>query len=532
MLQILDCTLRDGGYYNNWRFQDTLVKNYLRSMEACSIDYVELGFRFNTKDSSIGSFGTTSEEFLGSLYLPSGLKYAVMINAKEFMLSSFKETSDLVNKLFVSSADSKISLVRVAINFDDALKVKPILKELKKLGYEIGLNLMQSNGKEDAVYKDIASKILEWNLVDILYFADSLGNMEPEDVKKIANILKEHWKGKTGFHSHNNKGYALINSITAIKEGVDFCDCTLTGMGRGAGNVTTESLLMELVNLELIHSRLTLLQGSVTDFLELKRDFGWGTNMHYQFAANNNIHPTFVQTLLDDARYDQFQSFKILESLSKQKDSSHFSQESLKKNIYIENEEKEGSWNPKGFLKNEEVILIGGGPSVKKYKKKILGHLEESNLEVIFLNINYFLPHELAVATVVSHEIRAFLDAPFYESLNHPLIMPMKSLGKLIKEQIGNVEIYDYGLNIKEGAFEIGSKTATLDNSLAAAYGLAVCTQAGAKKINLIGFDGYQKNDVRFQEMSEVIERYSKLPNAAKLYSLTPTLFEIEETLL
>ena len=110
--------------------------------------------------------------------------------------------------------------------------------------------------------------------------------------------------------------------------------------------------------------------------------------------------------------------------------------------------------------------------------------------------------------------------------------MPMKSLGKLIKEQIGNVEIYDYGLNIKEGAFEIRSKTATLDNSLAAAYALAICTQAGAKKIHLIGFDGYQKNDVRFQEMSEVIERYSKLPNAAKLYSLTPTLFEIEETLL
>ena len=48
-------------------------------------------------------------------------------------------------------------------------------------------------------------------------------------------------------------------------------------------------------------------------------------------------------------------------------------------------------------------------------------------------DINYFHQHELGGATVVSHEIRAFLDAPFYESLNHPLIMPMKSLGKLIK---------------------------------------------------------------------------------------------------
>ena len=40
---LLDCTLRDGGYYNNWDFSDALVKNYLQVMKSCSIDYVELG---------------------------------------------------------------------------------------------------------------------------------------------------------------------------------------------------------------------------------------------------------------------------------------------------------------------------------------------------------------------------------------------------------------------------------------------------------------------------------------------------------
>ena len=44
-MYILDCTLRDGGYYTSWDFDPELVKNYLLAMSDLSIDYVELGFR-------------------------------------------------------------------------------------------------------------------------------------------------------------------------------------------------------------------------------------------------------------------------------------------------------------------------------------------------------------------------------------------------------------------------------------------------------------------------------------------------------
>jgi isopropylmalate/homocitrate/citramalate synthase len=43
---ILDCTLRDGGYYNNWDFRAAVVDRYLRSMQAASIDVIEIGFRY------------------------------------------------------------------------------------------------------------------------------------------------------------------------------------------------------------------------------------------------------------------------------------------------------------------------------------------------------------------------------------------------------------------------------------------------------------------------------------------------------
>ena len=42
---ILDCTLRDGGYYNNWDFDSEVVNKYLAAMASANIDYVELGLR-------------------------------------------------------------------------------------------------------------------------------------------------------------------------------------------------------------------------------------------------------------------------------------------------------------------------------------------------------------------------------------------------------------------------------------------------------------------------------------------------------
>ncbi len=532
MVRILDCTLRDGGYYNNWKFDNELVKNYIRAMDACSVDYVELGFRFKSPSDGIGPYGSTTEEFLETMDLPSSIKYAVMINGKEFLHESEEETISSIREKFLDSKISPISLVRVAINFSTARNVRPIVKELKELGYEVGLNLMQSSGKSESEYIEIASEITSWNLVDVLYFADSFGNMDPEEIGFITQSIRKGWSGSLGFHSHNNKGFALINSLKAIEEGIDFCDCTVTGMGRGAGNVTTESLLMELVNSDSLNIDLSLIQGTVSDFMKLREKYGWGTNMHYQYAANNNIHPTFVQTLSDDNRYDQFQSFKILESLSRDENSSSFSSDSIKKSIYLNAEKKEGTWDPKGFLENEEVLLVGGGRSVKQYKSQIIEYIERKKMKVIFLNINSYLPQNLGIATIVSHEIRGFLDASFYSSLSHPLIIPMKGLGRLVKNYIKDIEIYDYGLNLEEGSMTIGAKSCELHNTIVAGYAFAVCTRAGASNIKLVGFDGFQKEDIRFQEMSELIQRYNGLDHSLDLISLTPTLYPINEELL
>ncbi len=44
-MKILDCTLRDGGYYTNWDFDDKLVNDYLELVKFLPIDIVEVGYR-------------------------------------------------------------------------------------------------------------------------------------------------------------------------------------------------------------------------------------------------------------------------------------------------------------------------------------------------------------------------------------------------------------------------------------------------------------------------------------------------------
>ena len=66
-IKILDCSLRDGGYYNNWDFDNYLVENYLRCMKDAKVDIVEIGFRSLPSKDFKGPFYYSTENFLNNL---------------------------------------------------------------------------------------------------------------------------------------------------------------------------------------------------------------------------------------------------------------------------------------------------------------------------------------------------------------------------------------------------------------------------------------------------------------------------------
>ena len=522
-LKILDCTLRDGGYYNDWKFSKKLFAKYLTAMEFSGVDIVELGFRFNNKNDRLGEFAYTSEDFLKNISLPKNLDFAVMVNFKDFSKEEKKQSKEL-EKLFSQKKDSKISIVRIAVSFNDALHAKNIAKILKNLGYEVYLNLMQSNNRTENDFKNTCFEISKWKTIKVLYFADSIGNMSPEDALRTYKIISKYWKGKIGFHSHNNKGFALINSLKLIDKNIDLCDSTMLGMGRGAGNVSTESVLYELNSKSLKKTNFGILQTSLDDFEKLKKTYNWGPNSFYHFAANKNIHPTYVQTMLNDKKYKSLEILDILKNLSKQ-NSSSFSASSLIDSIYSDPNVKDGNWDPKDYFKGENVILIGGGKSVKKYKRQILALKEKENAKIVFLNLNKYLNTHHGDLTIVSHPLRVLIESSKYSSLKHPIVMPVKNLEEIfIKEKIKFSTIFDYGLNLKKNAFLPKKYSMFSEWHIVNSYGLGIIHKSNPKKIYLAGFDGFEADSRKNDEIEKIFKKYTSLKNSKKLYSITPTI--------
>jgi 4-hydroxy 2-oxovalerate aldolase len=527
-VQLLDCTLRDGGYYNNWDFDQELVQVYLKSMEQASIDVIEIGFRSPPKKSFMGPYVYSLDDHLESLPLPENILIGVMINAKEYLKESDGPVV-MINKLFQPCDKSPVGLVRIAINFDQVLEAEVLTSHLKELGYQVGLNMMQSHGKEELKYKQVARQIYEWGNVDVLYFADSLGNMNPSQIKFICNALKSGWQGPLGIHTHNNKDFALINSLTALDEGVTWCDATVTGMGRGAGNVSTETLLMEINSLGLHPGNAQTLTNCVEHFDALKQSHKWGPNPHYHYAANNSIHPTFVQTLLNDPRYKSEEINVILNSLA-EKPSTSFNELALRNSVYrVETESKEGSWDATGWIEGRNVLFVGAGTSVKKYSHAIINYIKQHKPAVLFLNINEHIPASLGDGTIVAHEGRSLFDFSHYHKLGHPLIIPPALFKIGHDSNMRDLRVFNYGLTVQNGAFEIKATGCVLQWPLAFAYALAIATQAKANEIQMVGFDGYEANDPRQEEMNEVFAGYANNPDHLSLKSLTPTNYPIQQ---
>ena len=82
-INILDCTLRDGGYYNNWDFSKELVNDYLQAISLSGIRYVELGFRSLKKKDFKGPNWYTTDSYIISA-LCSAQKFKIRRDGKCF----------------------------------------------------------------------------------------------------------------------------------------------------------------------------------------------------------------------------------------------------------------------------------------------------------------------------------------------------------------------------------------------------------------------------------------------------------------
>jgi len=288
---LFDCTLRDGGYQNNWEFPIPLIEEYLQAMAALPIDYVEIGFR--DPKLAVGC-GNATDAFLRTLWVPPRLKLGVMVNASD-LLKHPQGILPALESMFASAETSPVSLVRLACHVVEIAPVLPALAWLKNKGYRVAMNFMQIADRTVSEISSIAELVSSQPL-DVLYFADSLGGLDPDRTAEIIQALRVHWKGEMGIHTHDNRGLALANSLRASQEGVDWIDGTVAGMGRGPGNAKTEHLIIEFCPQTDLHGLLALVE---THFKPLLDKCRWGCNPFYHLAGKHSIHPTYVQVMLE-----------------------------------------------------------------------------------------------------------------------------------------------------------------------------------------------------------------------------------------
>ena len=194
-VKILDCTLRDGGYYNNWDFSTSLSKNYLNVLAKTSVDVIEIGFRkpiSNIGPSSgslkkIGKFLVSEDKYLKKIKIPKNKKISVMIDLSDYIGNEgFKK----LKKNFINSKNSVVDIVRIACNFKDKNKIIKTVKYLKSKNYIICVNLMKFtilSNKQILSFLKIALK----SGASYFYLADSFGNCLPKQIKKISKSLKK-----------------------------------------------------------------------------------------------------------------------------------------------------------------------------------------------------------------------------------------------------------------------------------------------------------------------------------------------------
>jgi len=525
MIHHLDCTLRDGGYYNNWEFPHELVEKYLKTMSELNIIYIELGFRSIKKNNYRGPNWYTSESYLKNLKIPKNLKIGVMINTSE-VISSKLNYKTYINQIFIKQKDSKIDFIRIATNFNELNKSYKIFEYLKELGYLVAVNLMQVS---EITFKDLKNffKIFKKKKPDILYLADSLGGIQKNFLSEKIKYIQTLWDGDIGIHTHDNLGLGLQNSIMSIESGAKWVDSTVAGMGRGPGNTATEYLYIELQEKGINKNKsiLPLLDLIEKYFEPLKNKYKWGKNPFYYFAGKFSIHPTYIQEMIS-YKLDNHEMLDGINNLKKRNSRKYDS--SLNGLILKKNDFKNSSWSPKKYIKDKEVLLISSGNSTREYKKEIEKYILDKHPIVISLNTYSGINNKLINFYISCNPIKLLVNDKLIKNIKKPIILPLSFITHNDLNKFSKLKILNYEIDFKPNTYKFYEKSGVIPRLYDVSYALAVAASGKASKILLAGFDGYKFDDIRNKIVNELFYEFIQSEKGISLISITPTNYSLK----
>ena len=308
-VQILDCTLRDGGYVNNWEFDNETAKKIISSIYNSGIRYIEIGILGNgciagksTKFSTFDEMRPLLEERKPDCH------YAVMINQAE--ASKF---------VIPPKSEDTVDIIRLAYFKRELKDALTFACELKEKGYTVFLQAMATFMYSDTELKDMIEEINRIKPA-AFYMVDSFSNMYPGDIELLENKILRVLSPEIefGFHAHNNLQLAFANVLAFISTETNrtlFVDGSIYGMGRGAGNVPVE-LLMEYLNKEKIQFDISYILEAFQNYLKpVFHQFYWGYAHPYFLTAAKDMNSVYSWYLGNNGIADILMLNKALDAI-------------------------------------------------------------------------------------------------------------------------------------------------------------------------------------------------------------------------
>ena len=296
-IQLLDCTLRDGGFVNDWNFGQYTILNIFQRLVNANIDIIEIGFvderiPFNIQHSINPSISGFNQIF----------KNMNKGNSKVFAMIDYGTCS--VDNIENHNENSFIDGIRVIFKKKDIDEALSFCKQLQDKGYKISVNPVSITTYSDMEMLQLIEKINKLNPF-AMSMVDTYGLMHRENMVKYFYLIDNNLNPDIwlGYHSHNNFQLAYSNSIemASIKTNRNvILDGSLYGIGKGAGNACIELLAMYLnENHKTKYIIDELLEAIDVDIIKIKQKYEWGYALSPYIAALNDCHPKYVKFLQD-----------------------------------------------------------------------------------------------------------------------------------------------------------------------------------------------------------------------------------------
>ncbi len=389
-ISLLDCTLRDGGYINDWNFGNREIKKIIGHLAKAGIEIIEIGFLSDLPHTSDQSLYSTLDEVSAVCINKGASQIAAMIALGE------KETDPV--KL-PPAKEGPLDIVRLTFHREEEeiQKAEQYARILMDKGYKVCMQPIGTSAYSDEALLDLIKRM---NVLSpyALYLVDTLGAFYNDDLLRMVYLVDHNLDPdiRLGFHSHNNLQMSFSNAqkIIELHSNREFIlDSSLLGMGRGAGNLCTELVARYTNSIGIAQYNMVNILEAIENYIQpiqLKKP--WGYNAHYYMAAIHKCHPSYASYLMNKNTLTMNQVNLLLQNLPK--NTRHIFNKELVRNLYhnLQNcviDDSEAISHITKQFEGREVLLLAPGKTIVSHKEAIKDYIKKKNPVIISVNSGF-----------------------------------------------------------------------------------------------------------------------------------------------